>query len=104
MKRAKVRHYRRTRRGISWRARLPAMFRYGLYSLSRLLPLLPFAAVAVIFLLPSTPHVRVSYTYTGTYSDRYYVTCHYLGINGFVQQVFGSDCPIVAFMRKGAHS
>ncbi len=65
-------------------------------------PLLPIIVIAVMFLLPKTPHLRLVYKFTGPFAaeNRYYTECHYFGIHGSVQKVFGHDCPIIAFIEK----
>jgi hypothetical protein len=76
------------------------VIRVGLRLLIALLPLSPFIVLAALFFLPQqTPHLRVSYTYTGSSDQPSYRTCQYLGIHGTVG-VVGQDCPIVAFMKE----
>jgi hypothetical protein len=66
----------------------------GLRILIALLPLLPFIAVAVLFVQPQhTPHLRIRYTYIGSYEYPSNRTCQYFGIHGTVD-VIGEDCPI----------
>ena len=98
MKQAKVKRYRRRQMpfGMGWDNR--ALVRVGIRLLLIGLPLLPFIAVAIVFMLPETPHLRVSYTYTGSHEHPNYRTCQYLGIHGF-SQVIGQDCPLVAFIE-----
>ena len=74
--------------------------RVGLRLLIELFPLSPFIALASLFFLPQqTPHLRVSYIYTGSYEHPSYRTCRYLGIYGTVD-VVGQDCPIVRMMDE----
>ena len=98
MKQAKVRSYRKIRKtfGLGWGYR--ALFRVGLRLLILLLPLLPFIAMAMVFSLPQTPHLRTSYTYTGSHDHPNYRACQYLGVHGTVQ-VMGQNCPLITFMN-----
>ena len=100
MKKARVRSYTTRRRpsGLGWGYMGPVV-RVGVRILMALLPLVPVLAVAIVFLLPETPHLRVSYTYTGAAEHPSYRTCRYLGIHGTVN-VIGEDCPIVQLMGK----
>lgn len=100
MIKAKVRSYKSIRRplGLGW-GTITALGRAGLRLLIALLPLWPFIALAVVFLLPRTPHLRIAYTYTGTYQYPVYHTCQYLGIHGTVD-VVSHDCPLVVWMYK----
>ena len=100
MRRAKVKRYRRIHQSLDWGWGYRALIRVGLRLLISLLPLLPFIAIAIIFLLPKTPHLRVSYTYTGSSSHPNYIDCQYLGVHGMVRNGFALDCPLVAFIRK----
>jgi|CXWL01.1.fsa_nt_gi hypothetical protein len=102
MKQARVRSYKTIRRplGLGW-GTLRALVRVGLRILIALLPLWPFIVLAALFFLPvQSPHLRVSYTYTGSYEHPSYRTCRYLGIHGTVD-VIGQDCPIVRLMGSG---
>ncbi len=101
MNTAKVRSYKTIRRplGLGW-GTVRALVRVGLRILIALLPLWPIIVLAALFFLPvPTPHLRVSYPYTGSYEHPSYRTCQYLGIHGSVD-VIGQDCPIIAFMGK----
>ena len=100
MSKAKVRRYKTLRRpsGLGWGYMGPVMW-VGLRILIALLPLTPVIAIAIVFLLPETPHLRVSYTYTGSYEHPSYRTCQYLGIHGTVD-VIGQDCPLVRLMGE----
>ena len=97
MKHVKVKRFKAVHKpsGLGWGYR--ARFRVGLRWLITLLPLLPVLALVMIFLLPQTPHLRISYSYTGTYEHPIYRECNYLGIHGFIR-VLGPDCPLVAFI------
>lgn len=99
MKKAKIRSYKKIRQPffLGWGFR--ARFRVGLHMLITLLPLLPFMAIGAVFFLPQTPHLRVSYTYTGSYEHPIYRSCRYLGVQG-TAQVIGQDCPLIAFMSE----
>lgn len=101
MKQAKVLDYTKTRKPVAWRQRVWALFRIGLRILIACLPLVPFAALAVVFLLPETPHLRMTYIYNGSSTHPIYRECEYLGIHGKVR-LFGPACPIVTFL--GQHS
>lgn len=101
MKQARVRSYKSIRRpfGLGW-GTLRALVRVGLRILIGLLPLWPFIVLAALFFLPvQSPHLRVSYTYTGSWEHPSYRTCQYLGIHGTVD-VIGQDCPIVRLMGQ----
>lgn len=100
MIKAKVRSYKTIRRplGLGW-GTVRALGRVGLRILIALLPFSPFIVLAALFYLPQqTPHLRINYTYTGSYDHPSYRTCQYLGIHGTVH-VVGQDCPIVQLMR-----
>ncbi|GJL49748.1 MAG: hypothetical protein NPIRA01_09750 [Nitrospirales bacterium] len=97
MKQAKVTGYKKTRKPFGFSQRASAFFRSVLRMLIALLPFLPFVAIAIVFFLPQTPHLRVSYTYTGTHEHPIYRTCRYLGVHGTVQ-VIGQDCPLIKFI------
>ena len=99
MKQAKVLHYKKITKSFSWGWGIRALFRVGLRILIACLPLLPFIALATPFLLPETPHLRVKYTYNGSYTRPIYRECEYLGIHGRIH-MFGPNCPIVAFMKE----
>lgn len=100
MKQAKVLNYKKIRTSsFSWGWGIRALFRVGLRIMIACLPLLPFIALATPFLLPETPHLRIIYTYTGSYSHPRYRECQYLGIHGRIL-VDGPDCPIVRMMSS----
>src|SRR5690349_21592425 len=68
MKQAKVLNYKKIKTSsFSWGWGIRALCRVGLRMLIACLPLLPFIALATPFLLSETPHLRISYTYTGSY-------------------------------------
>ena len=98
MKQATVRKYQRRRRPRTTRRWVTASLRWGLPLLQQVLSLWPVIALIVIFLMPETPHLRVSYTSTGTRDEPRYLTCEYLGIDGLVN-VRGRQCPLVTFMN-----
>ena len=102
MKRARVTGYKRGRGGFGIAKCFHLIMRLCLSILRRFLPLLPVLVVAALFLLPRTPHLRLVYKFKGPFSaeNRYYTACHYFGIHGSVQKVFGHDCPIIAFIEK----
>ena len=75
------------------------VIRLGLYLLRILFPLLPFIAIGLVFSLSKTPHLRVSYTYKGSYEHKRFISCNYWGMNG-VQKVFQNPCPLIQFMEK----
>lgn len=98
MKQAKVLNYKKIRTSsISWGWGIRALIRVGLRMLIACLPLLPFIALALPFLLPETPHLRIQYTYTGSYDHPIYRECRYFGMHGWVY-VTGPDCPLVRLM------
>jgi hypothetical protein len=99
MRQAKIKGYKKTRTSLFLGWGLRALFRVGLRILITCLPLLPFIAIGAVFFLPQSPHLRVSYTYTGSYEHPSYRACQYLGVHGTVQ-VIGQDCPIVAFIGQ----
>ncbi len=101
MKQARVRGYKAIWRplGLGW-GTVRALVRVGLRILIALLPLWPFIVLAALYFLPiQSPHLRVSYTYTGSYEHPSYRTCQYLGLHGTVD-VVGQDCPIVRLMAE----
>lgn len=80
MKQAKVLNYKRIRTStFSWGWGIRALVRVGLRMLIACLPLVPFIALAVPFLLPETPHLRIQYTYAGSYNHPIYRECQYFG-------------------------
>lgn len=100
MKQAKVLNYKKIRTSsFSWGWGIRALCRVGLRMLIACLPLLPFIALATPFLLPETPHLRISYTYTGSYNHPIYRECQYFGMHGWVHE-FGPDCPLVTFLPE----
>ncbi|MGQ0556013.1 MAG: hypothetical protein ACT4PN_08740 [Nitrospiraceae bacterium] len=99
MKQAKVLSYKRFSKPFSWGWGIWALIRVGIRILIACLPLVPFIALATPFLLPETPHLRVVYTYTGTYSHPRYRECEYLGIHGRVH-ILGPNCPVIAFFGE----
>jgi len=52
----------------------------------------------VAYQLPTTPHLRITYSYTGSSSAPRYVECRYFGLHGGVT-TFGPRCPIVAMFN-----
>lgn len=102
MKQARVRSYKTIRRplfSLGW-GTVRALVRVGIRILIALLPLWPFIVLAALFFLPvPSPHLRTSYTYTGSWEHPSYRTCRYLGIHGTVD-VIGQDCPIVRLMSQ----
>ncbi len=100
MKQAKVLSYKKIRTSsFTWGWGIRALIRVGLRMLIACLPLVPFIALAVPFLLPETPHLRISYTYTGSYSHPIYRECTYLGVYGMAH-TFGPECPVVTFLGQ----
>lgn len=100
MKHAKVLKYKRiSTSSFSWGWGIRALIRVGLRILIACLPLVPFIALAVPFLLPQTPHLRIVYTYTGSYEKPRYRECQYLGIHGRILKN-GPECPIVTFLPE----
>ena len=100
MKKAKIKGYKKIRTPLFLGRGLRALFRVGLRMLITLLPLLPFVVIGVAFFLPQSPHLRVSYTYTGSYEHPNYRECRYLGVHGMVKIGIGQDCPLIAFIGK----
>ena len=70
------------------------------FLLRGLLPAFPLIALIAVFLLPQTPHLRVSYTYRKAGIERIYLNCRYLGIYGFCSNVSGHNCPLIVFIKK----
>ncbi len=99
MKKAKIRGYKKIRKPLSLGRGVSGLFRLALRILPGLFPLLPFIAIGIVFSLPQTPHLRVSYTYTGSKSHPRYITCDYLGIYGQTT-VFGNRCPMIVFIGR----
>ncbi len=100
MNKAKVRRYKTIRGplGLGW-GTVGALGRVGLRILIALLSNVPLLIIVILFFLPRTPHLRIAYTYTGTYQYPIYRTCQYLGIHGTVN-VVGQDCPIVRLLGE----
>mgnify|MGYP001187785563 CR=1 FL=1 len=99
MKQAKVLNYQKIKKPILLGRGIWALYRVGLRILIACLPLLPFIALATPFLLPETPHLRISYTYAGSYRHPIYRECQYFGMHGWVK-VWGPDCPVLTFMGE----
>lgn len=102
MKQARVRSYKTIRRPLFYMGwgNMGPVIRVGIRVLIALLPFSPFIVLAALFYLPQhTPHLRINYTYTGSYEHPSYRTCQYLGIHGTVD-VIGEDCPIVRLIGK----
>ena len=105
MKRAIVTDYKRS--GLSLKTIGKPIF--GIlkllgFLLRGLFPALPLMALIAVFLLPQTPHLRVSYTYRKAGIERIYLDCRYLGIYGFCSNVSGHNCPLIAFIKKRGQS
>lgn len=98
MRRAKVTGYKRPARGFGLRGGLLGFLGLCHTILRGLIPLLPFIVIGVLVLLPRTPHLRVSYTYTGSYENPRYITCRYLGIHGWLT-LYGNHCPILTLLN-----
>lgn len=98
MKQGKVTGYRKTRRVRTHRRLLTSGLRWCLPLLQQVLSLWPVIALIVIFLMPETPHLRVSYSYAGSSDHPRYINCQYLGIDGVVR-VRGRQCPLVTLMN-----
>ena len=101
MRQAKVKSYRSPRKPLRLGRGVGRFFRMMLRGLIPLLPFLPLMAIVMVFLLPQTPHLRISYTYTGPKEHPRYITCDYVGVYGLAQKVFGQECPLISFMGKG---
>jgi hypothetical protein len=98
MRRAKVTGYQHRSRGHGVRFGIFRLLDFVSMMIRGLVPLLPFIIIGVLFVLPKSPHLRVSYTYTGSYDSPHYITCRYLGIHGWVR-VYGSQCPMITLMN-----
>ncbi len=96
MRRAKVKSYKKIQNPLRLGRGVNRLFRWALRSFISLLPLLPILVIVIVFSLPQTPHLRVSYTYTGSNAYPSYRECKYLGVQG-ATQVIGQDCPLIAF-------
>ncbi len=99
MKQAKIRGYKKIRKPLGISRGVSALCRSTLRMLIILFPISSFIAIAIVFLLPQTPHLRVSYSYSGSSSHPNYIQCQYLGVHGMVQKILGNDCPLVAFIN-----
>lgn len=105
MKRAIVTDYKRS--GLSLKTigkPIVCILKLLGFLLQGLLPALPLMALIAVFLLPQTPHLRVSYTYRKAGIERIYLDCRYLGIYGFCSNVSGHNCPLIAFIKKRGQS
>lgn len=98
MRRVKVTGYQRRSRGFGVRVGILRILDLCSMMIRGLLPLLPFIMIGVLFLLPETPHLRVSYLYSGSYDSPRYITCRYLGIYGW-RTVRGNHCPVVTLLN-----
>jgi len=98
MRRAKVTGYKPPSRGFGLRVGLLGVLGFCHTILRGALPLFPFILIGVLFLLPKTPHIRVSYTYTGSYENPRTITCRYLGIHGWFT-LYGNHCPILTMLN-----
>ncbi len=98
MRRVKVTSYQNPSRGLGGRYHFLRLLDLCSMLIRGLLPLLPFIVIGALFLLPKTPYLRVSYTYTGSYEHPRYISCRYLGIHGW-HTVYGNHCPMVTLMN-----
>jgi|GEM_PF-5406284 len=57
----------------------------------------PLLLLVVFFLSSEGPHLRVSWTCSGSCDRNYYIHCTYLGSRGFVPAL-GPVCPLVAWI------
>ena len=54
--------------------------------------------VALFFLSPTGPHLRMQYTYQDSPGPRVYLACTYLGSRGFISAHPPSGCPVIAIL------
>lgn len=54
--------------------------------------------VALFFLSPIGPHLRMQYTYQDGGGQRVYLACTYLGSRGFIAPNLAPDCPVIAIL------
>ena len=105
MKRAIVTDYKRS--GLSLKTigkPIIGILKLLCFLLQCLFPALPLMALIAAFLLPQTPHLRVSYTYRKAGIERIYLNCRYFGIHGFRNSTSGHNCPLIVFIKKGGQS
>lgn len=63
------------------------------------MPLL--GGVVLAGLVFGTPHLRVQYTYRGTYSNPYYLACDYWGLASFRVIPPNGTCPLFVLAKGG---
>ena len=47
-----------------------------------------------------TPHLRVQYTYRGTYTRPFYLVCDYWGLTSFRLHPLTGECPVFVLARS----
>lgn len=56
------------------------------------------ALLALAFVSPIGPHLRITYEYVGSHSAPHYTRCTYIGFRGFITPDIAPDCPLVALL------
>lgn len=67
--------------------------------LGSLIRLWPLAVIALFLLMPVTPHIRWTYQYIPHGTQRHFIRCTYLGIDGLVTPDFPPHCPFFAVIN-----
>ncbi|MEL6667049.1 MAG: hypothetical protein AAFQ24_13045 [Pseudomonadota bacterium] len=68
--------------------------------LERLLRAWPFVLIGLHLLLPFGVHMRWEYSFVGSYSNKIYTRCDYIGSRGILEDVrhLTPDCPFFVIL------
>ena len=60
----------------------------------------PLFVILLICVSPVGPHVRWEYQYVGSYSNKTYIRCDYMGSRGLLEDVphLPPDCPFIVIL------
>ncbi|MGJ8534865.1 MAG: hypothetical protein ACSHYC_21950 [Alphaproteobacteria bacterium] len=64
-----------------------------------LMRLWPFMLIALLLLMPATPHIRWTYQYILYGTEKHFVRCTYLGASGLITPDFPPQCPFFALIN-----
>ena len=81
---------------IRW-TRVLASFIRGIAGILNIWPLF---LIAGFFISPVGPHLRMTYTYLQNGSQKYMLSCQYLGSRGFVSFDAFGECPFVTIIDR----
>ncbi len=68
-------------------------------ALAGLLRIWPLLLIGAIFMFPTSPHIRMQYTYEWRSSMRYMLDCDYLGVHGWIKYDLYGDCPVFMMLN-----